>query len=470
MDKPNGEMDWAAQEFGGADLGDTRRTKRLVDVAAELARRPGGRITDVFGDGAEREGAYRLVENDEVVPRALGTASSQATLERAQGMERVFVPVDGTSLSLTDELGQKGLGKVGARQKGATGLQVMNAIAVGPDGTPLGLCGQVYWARCKRSTRTSDKSDTRPLAQKETRYWLELMDETRTLFDGSSVRPWFQLDRGGDAGAVLLDGLLGFGDFTVRSAYDRRVQTDDDAARQYLRAAVENGVEVGQYELKVSAGSGRKTRIAEMCIRVAQVTLLLSEPGQSKKIPTRCSLLLAREGATAPRGERPIDWLLITNITIATRDDALLVLRGYASRWRVEEFHKAWKSGACHVEENQLRSAAAIERWARIEAAVAMRVLRLTYVARSTPDTAAAVELRPSELRILPLMAKKNRYKPTFDGDAAALPMGIAVEWIAQLGGYTGRKSSGGPPGAIVITRGLRRLVDAAAAIDLLEK
>ena len=31
------------------------------------------------------------------------------------------------------------------------------------------------------------------------------------------------------------------------------------------------------------------------------------------------------------------------------------------------------------------------------------------------------------------------------------------VRWIAQEGGYTG-KSSGGPPGAIVLSRGMERL------------
>ena len=35
--------------------------------------------------------------------------------------------------------------------------------------------------------------------------------------------------------------------------------------------------------------------------------------------------------------------------------------------------------------------------------------------------------------------------------------IGEMVTWVAELGGYTG-KSSGGPPGAIVIARGLERI------------
>jgi hypothetical protein len=48
---------WAYEEFGHAELGDTRRTMRLVRMAASLAERPGGKILDVFRSSAEQQGA-----------------------------------------------------------------------------------------------------------------------------------------------------------------------------------------------------------------------------------------------------------------------------------------------------------------------------------------------------------------------------------------------------------------------------
>lgn len=96
-----------------------------------------------------------------------------------------------------------------------------------------------------------------------------------------------------------------------------------------------------------------------------------------------------------------------------------------------------------------------------------MRVLRLTYISRQQPEVLARVELTPNEARSVVLLARHKRYKPAFDGEPTELPMGIAVEWIAQLGGYTGRKSSGGPPGAIVLSRGLQRLLDMTQAFEV---
>lgn len=114
--------------------------------------------------------------------------------------------------------------------------------------------------------------------------------------------------------------------------------------------------------------------------------------------------------------------------------------------------HKTWKSGACNVEDSQLCDRDNIIRWATILATVAMRILRLTYLGRNQPHLRADVEFESVEIDATILLKK------TTGRHLGDMPnIGEMVTWVAELGGYTG-KSSGGPPGAIVIARGLERI------------
>ena len=49
---------WAQNEFAFAELGDPRRSKRLVKIATQLADHPGGTLPQAFEDWAELKAAY----------------------------------------------------------------------------------------------------------------------------------------------------------------------------------------------------------------------------------------------------------------------------------------------------------------------------------------------------------------------------------------------------------------------------
>jgi hypothetical protein len=51
----------------------------------------------------------------------------------------VVVPLHGTCLTLTDRQDNKGFGSVGLRRFPIHGLHVINALAMGENGHPLGL-------------------------------------------------------------------------------------------------------------------------------------------------------------------------------------------------------------------------------------------------------------------------------------------------------------------------------------------
>jgi hypothetical protein len=212
--------------------------------------------------------------------------------------------------------------------------------------------------------------------------------------------------------------------------------------------------------LDVKARAGRRARKARMVVRVARVALRLRDQKTDRITRLEVNAVWAREEGTTPAGEEPLDWLLFTNRPVETLEDAILVVYGYTQRWRVEEFHRTWKSGECDVESTQLRSFDAFRRWATILAANAIRLERLKKLSRTQPKAPARLELTPLELRAL-TMLKFGAQVP-----AAEPTMQDVVSWLAEMGGYT-NKYSGKPPGATVLGRGLRYLRPAARLLEI---
>src|SRR5450631_2074321 len=93
---------WAEEVFGQADLGDSRRTRRLVHIAAEAAARPGGRVLEVCCTGASRQGAYDFLSNTSIAPADVQAAVTRAAALECESEELCFVVVDGTALTLKD--------------------------------------------------------------------------------------------------------------------------------------------------------------------------------------------------------------------------------------------------------------------------------------------------------------------------------------------------------------------------------
>jgi hypothetical protein len=454
--------EWAYAEFGGAELGDARRTGRLVQMAASAARRPGGRVLDVFRSSAERQGAYDFLANDGVKPEAMLDAMRAAAVARAGDSRECIVSVDGTSLKLKDWKKKKDFGSIGARDKGARGMKVVHAYALGSDGTPLGIVDQQWWTRSERTRRTD--CHKRVLAEKETRFWVNAIRNSAAAFAQTNTRAWFQIDREGDRYNTLkaLSDTGAF--FTVRSTYaHRRVQ--QGARVVTLRDAARKGALRGAYRVTVTRNSLRPLgRVAVMEVRTTSGFLELHERATGERLLLEVNVVDAREVGPVPRGTERLHWRMLTNHPIDSNEQVAAVLYAYTLRWRIEDLHRTWKSGACNVERMQLRSAAHATRWAILLAANAARIERLKHLARNSPEQRAIKEFTSFEIQATRLMKRKHKKRTETIPDTMPT-VGQMTLWLAELGGYTG-KSSGGPPGSITIKRGLDYILPIAAALE----
>src|SRR5438128_1854245 len=88
--------------FGHAQLGDTRRTKRLAATFNALQRHPGGTLPQKLASPADLKALYRLCECDEVTHAAIVAAVRLYTLARmAAHQGEVLVIHDATELDYT---------------------------------------------------------------------------------------------------------------------------------------------------------------------------------------------------------------------------------------------------------------------------------------------------------------------------------------------------------------------------------
>ena len=126
--------------------------------------------------------------------------------------------------------------------------------------------------------------------------------------------------------------------------------------------------------------------------------------------------------------------------------------RGYASRWLIEEYHKAVKTGT-HVEDSQLSAYDRVSALFAIHAVVAVDLLNLKLLARTCPDEPITDRtISPETLEVLEKVHGRPQGGWTND---------VLMRTIACMGGYQNRRNDG-PPGWISIWRGWRRLTTMA--------
>jgi hypothetical protein len=464
------DQGWAEREFGDARFGDRRLTDRLVQTAGEVAAHPAGKVTVACASAASREGAFRFLENSAVLPDTLLSCVTEATIRRSPCAGTVIVPIDSTSLQITDRKRSKGLGVVGARSMAARGFQAMTALALTSKGQPIGIVAQKKWTRVERSTR---RDRDRLESGGESAYWVEVLEDCQHAFSFKpEVKPWYQLDRGGDCWQVLQhaidNGLL----ITIRATHDRNLADDlldDNFVR--LSEALEAAPIVAEKSIKVRACGKKKKHKRVGNRRRIKKTTPARNAGRARLSIRACRvpILLARDGdvvelnavyvSERSNSDDAIRWVLLTTHPINSKKNALKVVEAYALRWRIEDFHRTWKNGLCRVEDTQLRSRSAIFKWATLLATVATRAMRLTHQARLTPDAPATSEFSPIELEAL--IAIRNPKKMPADGN---ITLALAVHWLAETGGYTGRWN--GPPGVTIIGRALNDLCVVARAFQ----
>jgi hypothetical protein len=356
--------------------------------------------------------------------------------------QRLLLVQDPTSFNFAHHSHTRGLGVI--EDNRSAGFFAHTSLAVSLQGVPLGLLDQQVWARPVGERTKANAHQASPISEKESSKWLHGL--LNSLPDDHAYAVITVCDREADIYELFQTAKNTGTQFIVRAVRNRRLEGGD-----LLYEQVQALSPAAQYAIELSSRRGAELRHAQVEVRYALVTLLppKNRTSHNRSMPLQplpVQVVEVRE-IQAPEGVEALHWLLLTNVAIRNLDEAQTVLRYYSHRWLVERFHYIVKSG-CEFEDSQLKSWEALSRFLGLCSGVAWRLLWMTYQARQTPEASCELILGESEWQALAAYMQQSPQPPH-----QAPRLGQAIAWIAQLGGFIGRKGDG-EPGVKVLWRG----------------
>lgn len=455
------EARWSQQLFGRCQMGDVRRQRRLVDVGARLARHAGASLAQCCrGNGAAVLGGYRLIGNKHVKPEAIAEGGFAAVAEAAQEAGLMLAVEDTTSLSYAHGVAAQ-LGTTGSqRQASRRGYLVHSVLLLEADSErTVGLIEQRRWCREDAGYGKKHARKQRRYEDKESYKWQQASERMAVRLGDAMARTISVCDRESDVYEYLRYKHEQGQRFVLRAQSDRGLSDHGQSLFEVLEAE-----QAWQYEttVEVAQRGGRAARKAQ--VRVFGRSVELQPPANRGKVaaPLPVNVVVVRESAG---GKDALHWRLLTSEPVETVEQVKRIVRSYELRWRIEEYHKAWKSGV-GVERLRLQSASNLERMLAITAFVAVRLLQLREQLpgcredQSEPALACDRVLRPQEWKVLWLTDQKTQ-----------LPVvAPSARWaclaIARLGGFTDTKRTG-RPGWDTLWRGWRLLQERVEGFQL---
>jgi len=452
---------WAEQEVGHAQLGDRRRTQRLVKVTVALAQNPNGTLPSTFTDWKDLRAAYRLLAEPDVTHDAIVVAHTQRVAQACQVPGEYLLVEDTTTLSFNRHAAVADLGPVNDRD--GRGFLVHNTLALHvarwdleqvPTVTVLGLAGQHCWSRPKLALKPQQKGKPGRLGRaRESARWAASLAVWPPAPAG--VQWIYVADRESDIYEVFERCAARGADWVIRAAQARSLVAEDHS----VFAAVAQAPVREHLTVELRARSGQPARTMRAALRACTVTLRGPwRPGG--QVAARTLQVVEVRDVAPPAGTKPLVWVLLTSLPVGTLAQIKRIVGGYSQRWLVEEFHKALKSGT-QVEVSQLGTGRALQGLCAVLSLVALRLLEAKLQARAFPDE----PLRPGQFvpELIRLLAAK------FGRPCGGWTQRTVWRGIARCGGFLGRKGDG-EPGWITIWRGWRSLLNMVEGVTLYRK
>jgi hypothetical protein len=449
--------DWAVETFGAAELGDPRRTDRLILVASALAANPSASLPHALESWGETQGAYRFLSDPAFSYQDVLMPHWSQVYHEATQSPRTLLLADTTEFDLTTHSALKGRGPVG-NSKEDIGFSLHTVLAMNPQRQEILGCLTLE-PFIRKLAPVGETKEQRMKRDRESQVWEHSIQQIGRVPENHQ---WVYV---GDSGSDVYTFWqtceeLGY-DFVLRVAQDRDVklpEEDGEATldQKHLKTLARALPAMDAHVVSIPAQHHQPKRDALLQMSFREVRVQPPVHGASVRKTELTAWVVRVWEPCPPEGQEPLEWILLSTLPIRDESSAWEVVQWYGWRWLLEDFHKALKTG-CRMERHNVQSMEAMWRLLAVLTPIALRLLVIRQTAQHAPDTPATDVASQELIQVVTLLDIRHRAIST------ARHLWHA---IARLGGYLDRKSDG-PPGWQTLWKGWMRVMYALEGVHL---
>ena len=445
---------WAEVQFADAQLGDRRRTRRLIASAAQIAAHPEKPFTQVF-DWNQLRGFYRLCDQPQATLASVMQPHWQLTRQAMGQHPLVLILHDTTELDFSSHKKLTGTGQIG--NENGRGFLQHNSLALLPQSRQLlGLAYQQLTAR--RPAPPGESTYQRKRRARESALWQQGFRAPGPPPQGSV---WVDVaDRGSDDYEAMREARKAGHDFLFRLSQNRVIFTTAEHDQEsHLLDFARSLSSVGSDQVDIPGRGGRPARSAVVQLAAAPVWVPAPAGTPQRRSQPILPVWVIRVWEDNPPSDidEPLEWILLCSLPSQSLAELKERRDWYCCRWLVEIFHDIEKNG-CSEEERRFETAERMEACLAVLAVVAVRVFQLRCALEYQPEAPAEQVGTAEEIQLVRKITN-NR--------AERFTVRDFVRGVAKLGGFLGRKGDG-KPGVRALWRGYQRLQDMLQGFQLL--
>ena len=420
--------------------------KRMIERKTVIIKR-------LVNSVAEKKRFERWIRHKDVTPTRLIDTEKSRLRELVEGRHILGIQ-DTTEINYqAHNRRTHGLGTVGNGKDIGFFMHPMIALDANTGGV-IGCAEIEIWNRTKKA---ADNYPELPIEEKESYRWIETAAGARkTLSRADCVT--FIGDRENDI-YEFLDRVPNQNTYVItRVCRDRVIK---NSPHKKLYAHLDHTEESGRIKIDIPRDirKGRKKREALLSIKHSLIEIVKPKKCMDKSAPKSIKMhVVEAKEIDCPSDQEPVHWRIFATHEVNNFDDAKQIILWYRMRWTIEQVFRTIKSQGLNIEESQIESGDDLMKLAVLALCAAIQIMQLISGRDGTTELKTNDTFTNDEQLFLTALLVKVEGKTQKQQNPYPKNNIAWAAWIiARLGGWHCYTKSEGPPGPIVMGRGLKR-------------